>query len=211
VKYDARKEFLYDGDIWKRSDTVTALRMHAEYVKSSSPNPRPKFFEVDRGEQAYDDLWHMPATERTVFSRTLDVPSIVTFEKPNWQLTKLGIAPKQKFSFWLANLHLTPPGSHPNEREIDPIRLDYFPMRGDMVYYIGYRLMITDVVLDPAAYWRQTNVWLGLIAQAIVAPEGDARPIQDLSAPAPAESKGASPIPDWPGFPPSGPTNTPNR
>ena len=140
-----------------------------------------------------------------------NIPSIVQFEKPNWKMTKLGLTPQQHFKLWIANLHLTPVGTHPNEREIDPIRLDYFPMRGDLVYHAGYRLMIVNVVMDPSAYWQQTNVWLGIVVEASIVPEGDARPIPDLSTVAPAEKPGANPIPDWPGFPPTGPTNTPHR
>ncbi len=207
MRYSERKEFLFDSEIWRRSDTVTALKLHAEYVRSSSPKPYPKFFEVDRGEQSIDPLWHMPVTERTVFTRTLDVPAIVTFEKPNWRMTKLGITPQQHFKFWLANLHLTPPGTLPNEREKDPVRLDYFPIRGDLIYYIGYRLMVINVVLDPSSYWLQTNVWLGLTCEVSIVPDGDARPVVDLGNPVPAEMPGARAIPDWPGMPPTGPAN----
>ena len=211
MRYEERKEFLYDGEIWKRKDSELALKIHGEYVRTSSPKPYPKFFEVDRGDQAVDPLWHMPVSERTVFSRTLEVPAIVQFEKPNWQLTKLGITPKQRFKFWLANIHLCPPGSLVDDRETSPIRLDYFPLRGDLVYYIGYRLMIMNVVLDPSAYWLQSGVWLGLVCEVSIVPDGDARPVVDLGTPVPAESPGAKAVPDWPGFPPTGPTNTPHN
>lgn len=206
MRYLERKEFLYDGEVWKQADTVTALKLHAEYVRTSSPKPYPKFFEVDRNEQKIDDLWHMPLTERTTFKRTLDVPAIVQFEKPDWRLTKLGLTPKQRFKFWLANLHLTPSGTLEDVRERDPIRLDYFPMRGDLVYYIGYRLMIINVVLDPSAYWLQTNVWLGLVCEVALVPEGDARPVVDLGTPVPAEQPTAKTPQDWPGFPIEGAT-----
>ena len=117
MRYNERKEFLYDGEVWNRSDTVTALKIHAEYVRTNSPKPYPKFFEVDRSEEAVDPLWHMPTTERVVFKRTLDIPAIVTFDKPNWAMTKLGITPKQHFRFWIANLHITPPGTLMDGRE----------------------------------------------------------------------------------------------
>ncbi len=209
MRYLERKEFLFDSELFKRSDTQTALQIHAEYVRVSSPNPYPKFFEVDRTETKMDDLWHMPLTERTTFTRTLDVPAIVNFEKPDWRLTKLGIKPLQRFKFWLANLHL-----HPQDEVTKgvpkSIHLDYFPLRGDMIYYIGYRLMIINVVLDPKAYWAQTNVWMGLVCEASIVPDGDARPIPNLGVASPAETP-AAPVPqDWPGQPPNGPTNIPH-
>lgn len=215
MRYTERKEFLYDSEIFHRTDTVTALKMHAEYVRTASPkNPYPTFFEVDRGNNAVDPLWHMPVTERTVFSRTLSIPAIVQFEKPDWRMTKLGIVPKQRFKFWLANLHLTPPGTLMDDAQKDQIRVDYFPQRGDLIYYIGYRLMITMPVLDPSAYWLQTNVWLGMVCEATIAPDGDARPIPDQSMPAPSESPGARAMPDWPGLPgaaPNGLVVTPDQ
>lgn len=210
MKYAERKEFFFDGEVFRRSDTLTALKIHAEYVRTSSPTPYPQFFEVDRNEEAVDPLWHMPTSERTVFSRTLDVPAVVTFDKPNWALTKLGITPRQHFRFWLANLHLNPPGALADSRELNPIRLDYFPLRGDRIYYIGYRLMIVNVVLDPSTYWLQTNVWLGLTCEASIAPDGDARPTANLGTLAPAEQPGAKPLQDWPGEPPNGPGNIPH-
>jgi hypothetical protein len=45
---------------------------------------------------------------------------------------------------------------------------DYFPTRGDMIYYNGYRQMIVNVVLKPEAFWQQTNVWLGMVVEAII-------------------------------------------
>jgi hypothetical protein len=177
--------------------------MHAEYVRTASPIPYPTFFEVDRGNNAVDHLWHMPVTERTVFKRTLSVPAIVQFEKPDWRLTKLGITPRQKFKFWLANLHLTPPGTDQGDSAKDQqIRLDYFPLRGDLIYYIGYRLMIINPVLDPSAYWLQTDVWLGMVCEASIVPDGDAKPIVDMGETVPAELPGAKTPPDWPGLPP---------
>lgn len=209
MRYSQRNEFLYDSELFKRSDTQTALQIHAEYVRVSSPNPYPKFFEVDRNATKVDDLWHMPTTERTTFSRTLDVPAIVNFDKPDWRLTKLGLKPIQRFRFWLANLHL-----HPNDKtspnDTIPIRLDYFPLRGDLIYYIGYRLMIINVVLDPKAYWAQTNVWMGLVCEATIVPDGDARPLPNLGIASPSETPAAQASQDWPGFPPDGPANIPH-
>jgi hypothetical protein len=199
--YEQRKEFTFDGELWRREDVKTALKIHAEYVRTSSPKPLPTFFEVDQQQNTLDPLWHMPLTERTVFSRTLSVPAIVQFEKPDWRLTKRGLIPLQQFKFWLAHLHLTPPGTLVEENELNPVRLDYFPTRGDLIYYNGYRLMIINPVLEPGAYWEQTNVWLGLVCEASMVPEGDARPLPDLSQAAPSEQVGARVIPDWPGLP----------
>lgn len=210
MRYLERKEFLYDSEVFKRYDTQNALKIHAEYVRVSSPIPYPKFYEVDRNSARVDDLWHMPLTERTGFTRVLDVPAIATFMKPDWRLTKLGLRPMQRFSFWLANLHLQALDITSKEEE-KPIRLDYFPQRGDLIFYTGYRLMIINSAPDPKAYWAQTNVWLGISCEACIVPDGDARPIPDLSKAAPAEEPGV-PVPeDWPGFPPSGPTNIPHN
>lgn len=210
VHFTDRKEFIYDSEIFvRRKDLITALQIHAEYVRVSSPIPYPKFFEVDRSITKMDPLWHMPLTERTVFSRTLDVPAIVQFEKPDWRLTKLGLKPVQHFKFWLSNLHLHPL-DEVTKNVPKALCLDYFPQRGDQIYYIGYRLMIINVVLEPGAYFGQTNVWLGLICEASIVPDGDARPIPNQGVAAPAETGAAPAPPDWPGLPPNGPTNLPH-
>lgn len=65
--------------------------------------------------------------------------------------------------------------------------LDYFPTRGDAVYWRGYRYEILNAVIPPEAYWQQTGVWLGMSVECIVPPEGDARPIPGLDKPVPAE------------------------
>src|SRR6516225_4086708 len=190
MRYLERKEFLYEPEIFKRSDTITALRIHAEYVLKHSARPRPHFFEVNRADQQFDPLWHMPVTERFTFTRVIEVPAIITFDKPSWTIRKQGQIPKQRFSFWLANLHLMPQGAnpiavpwgaHPEKQDgpnpYDPkmaseaVRVDYFPQRGDYIFHAGYRLMIQNCVPDPTAYWQQTNVWLGIIAEAIIVPE----------------------------------------
>jgi hypothetical protein len=182
VKYIERKQFLYDPDIFRLSDTQTALGIHAEAVKKFSPNPRPKFMEVDRRATKYDALWHVPLDDRTVFSRVLDIPAIVTKERPDWRLTRVGIVPQQKHKFWVANLLLQ--------------QVDYFPVRGDMVYYDGYRHMIINTVLEPNAFWQQTNVWLGMVCETIIPAEGDARPLVNLGAAAPAEIIQTRPLPE---------------
>jgi hypothetical protein len=209
MRFTERKEFVYDPEVFRLRDTQVALSMYAEWVRVTSPRPYPKFFETDRDTTKIDDLWHVPLTERTTFSRTLDIPAIASFEKPDWRLTKLGITPLQRFKFTLAALHLHPLDESA-KKEKNPIRLNYFPLRGDMIYYMGYRLMIINVVLEPAAYWQQTNVWMGLVCEASIAPDGDAKPIPNLGVTAPAEEPGTPPMADWPGFPPTGPTNTPH-
>jgi hypothetical protein len=173
MRFQERKEFQYDPVLFRKSDTGTALRMHAEYVKQFSAQPYPKFFEINRADCKYDDLWHVPLDDRTVFSRVLELPAINVFERPDWRLTTLGLVPLRKDKFWLSNLALQ--------------EFDYFPERGDMVYYNGYRYTIRDVVLDPSAYWQQTGVWLGLVVECIIAPQGDARPIVDVGNVVPRE------------------------
>jgi hypothetical protein len=45
--------------------------------------PAPKFFEVDSILAKFDQLWHFPLDNRTVFRRTFDMPAIVQFaQKP---------------------------------------------------------------------------------------------------------------------------------
>ncbi len=207
--YHERKEFLFDPQMTGLYDTQTALRLYADYVRKGSPKPFPKFFIPDRSDNAIDHLWHMPLDDRTIFHRELNVPCLAKFERPDWRLTKVGITPLQKFKFILANLHLHPFDESAKQEQAatgeTPIRLDYFPQRGDQIFYIGYRLMITKVVPEPETYWGQTNVWLGLVVEASIAPEGDAPPIADLSKIAPAEETGQETLPDWPGEPPTGP------
>lgn len=174
--FTERKEFLYDSEIFKRDDTQTALKIHAEYVRRHSAIPNPKFFEVDRANENIDSLWHMPLTPRTLFSREILMPAIVTFSKPDWRLTRMGIVPQRQDKFWCAHDILQ--------------ELDYFPMRGDMVYYNGYRLMIVNVVIPEKAYWMQHNVWLGLVCECIIPPHGDAPPVINPGITIPAERKG---------------------
>jgi hypothetical protein len=111
--------------------------------------------------------------ERTAFSRVLEIPCINVFERPDWRLTKLGLVPLRKDKFWLANLTLQ--------------EFDYFPERGDLVYWNGYRYTIRDVVLEPSAYWQQTGVWLGMQVECVIAPDGDARPNQNPGVAVPRE------------------------
>jgi len=174
VKFTDRKDWLYDPDVFKKSDTQTALKIHREFVSKHSANPRPKFFEVNREATQYDPLWHMPINPRTPIARELDVPAIVTFTKPVWRPTPVGSMPYRRDQFWLANLDLQ--------------EKDWFPIRGDYVYWNGYRYFIYEVIIPPEAYWHQTNVWMGLQLDCIIPPEGDAKPLVNPGEAAPAET-----------------------
>lgn len=182
MKFNERKDWLYDPELFKRSDTVTALKIHAEYVQKHSGRPTPVFLEVDRASAKYDALWHMPLDNRTQFSRTVEMPAIIKFERPDWRLTKVGIVPQKKMTTWLANLLMQ--------------EFDYFPVRGDMVVYEGYRYMIINVSLTPESYWQQTNVWLGMICECCIPPEGDARPLLEIQKPVPSEMENRRPLPE---------------
>jgi hypothetical protein len=182
VTFDQRKEWHYDPEQYRLADTQTALGIHAEYIRVCSPRPYPKFYEVDRRSEKYDDLWHVPLDERTVFSRVIEMPVIIKAERPDWRLTRVGIAPQQKYKVWMANLLLQ--------------QYEYFPMRGDIMYFNGYRNMIINVVLEPESYWHQTNVWLGLVCETIIPADGDARPLINPGDPPPAERIQTRPLPE---------------
>lgn len=182
MTFDQRKEWLYDSTVFKFSDTKTALAIHAEYVKKMSPVPYPEFYEVDRRSEKVDPLWHVSLDERTVFSRIIKMPVIVQAERPDWRLTRVGIAPMQKYKVWMANLLLK--------------EADWFPSRGDMMYYNGYRNMIINVVLEPNGYWQQTNLWLGLICETCIPADGDARPVINPGELAPREIIQTRPVPE---------------
>jgi hypothetical protein len=167
VRFVERKEFTYDPELFKRSDTQLALRIQREAVTKHSPRPFPRFMEVNRNEGQYDDLWHVSFNPRVPISRELDIPAINVFDKPNWKLTRIGMVPHRVDRFWLANLSLQ--------------EADYFPLRGDYVFFVGYRYIIINVVLPPEAYWQQTQVWLGLVVECVIPPSGDARPLTNPS------------------------------
>jgi hypothetical protein len=181
VKFTERKEWTYDQEIFKRSDVQTALRIHNEYVRRASPVPPPRFLECNRDQSNVDALWHFPLNDRTVFDRQIDMQCIVQFERPDWRMTKIGLVPKQKCKFWVDHLLMQ--------------ELDYFPTRGDFVYFNGYRNLIVNVVLEPNGYWQQTNIWLGFIVETIIPADGDARPVQDPSRAVPDERIQTKPVP----------------
>lgn len=183
MKFLERKEILYDPEIFKaRPDTTTALRIHSEYIRRHSPKPFPVFLEVDRSSSKFDDLWHYPLNDRTVFSREISMPAIINLERPDWRLTKVGIVPQQKMKVWVGNLLLQ--------------EAEWFPLRGDLVVYNGYRHLIVNVVLEPTAYWHQTNVWLGLVLETTIPPEGDARPNPFVTATVPSERRQTKALPE---------------
>jgi hypothetical protein len=165
VRFESRKEFVYDPQIGAKKDTQTALKIYAEYVRKHSAVPAPSFFEVDRSDQKMDPLWHSPVESTALYSREIQLPAINTFERPDWRLTKLGIVPMRKDKFLTGHNILQ--------------QLDYFPQRGDKVGWNGYRYLITKVVIPPEAYWGQTGVWLGVEIQCTVMPEGDTKPFID--------------------------------
>jgi len=184
-----RKEYWYDTELFKARNSRTALKLHAEFISKYCPRengqkPRPQFFEMDRDNSEIDSLWGVPMANRSPFTKRSPIclPALNTFDRPDWRLTKVGLVPSRKDKFWLANLHLQ--------------EADYFPNRGDQVFWDGYRYTIMNVVIPPESYWGTSNLWLGLVCECVIAPEGDARPLGELSKVAPAElTAGVAPLP----------------
>ena len=129
VKYTEQKDFFYDPELFSRMDTQTALKIYREYIHrhgaQSQGVPAPKFFEVDRSPGQYDFMWHSHAAERMQYTARspLSLPAINQFVKPDWKITRLGITPGRRDNFWLSTLDLK--------------ELDYFPVRGDAVFWRG--------------------------------------------------------------------------
>ena len=186
MRFNDRKEFLYDGLLWKRNDVKTAAGIHSEYTRKHAPFPHAKFFEVDRAEQQIDDLWHVPVASRTPYtSRSpMEIPALHQFDKPDWRLTKLGLYAQRNDRVLISNLILQ--------------EFDWFPVRGDKMFYNVYRYMVINVVIPPDAYWAQTNFWLGLLLECMIAPEGDAKPGINAEVLSPAEIGSSAKIPDFP-------------
>jgi hypothetical protein len=183
MRFKDRVEFEYDPEIFKlQTDVQTALGIYSEYIKRHSPRrPLPKFMEIDRRTTTFDHLWHVPLSDRTAFSRVFDMPVIVQAQKPDWRLTRVGIVPLQKNQVWMGHLILK--------------EADWWPVRGDMMIFNGYRNMIINVVVDPNSYWQQTNVWMGIICTTVIPPEGDAKPLINPAVPVPAELYQTQPVP----------------
>ncbi len=177
-----RKEFTYDPSLSGLAETAMPLKIHREYTTRYAPRPYPKFFEVDRDAGHVDDLWHVSLEDRTHFARVIDMPCLVSFTRNDWKLTPVGLRPFRQDKFVLSNLILQ--------------ELDYFPNRGDLVFFNGYRLAIVNVVLEPQGYWGQTNLWLGIVVECVIPVQGDARPILDVSQVVPSEIRQTGPLPD---------------
>ena len=148
-------------------DTQIALRQYDEYTRQHSARPAPLFLEVDRDATRIDPLWHVPTSNRVQFTRQIRLAAINTFERPQWTLTAIGQIPQRRDKFWLSNLGLS--------------RVDWFPNRGDFVVWNSYRYGIVDVVIQPQQYWGQTGVWLGLYVLAVIVPEGDTTPLDNVN------------------------------
>jgi hypothetical protein len=173
MKFTDRREFLYDPDIFKKSDVQTALKLNEEFIRKMSGNPPPKFFEIDRRSGAVDKLWGEPVGDRKQYTRLLEIPAIVQFDKLSWGLNQKGRQVKQRVKFWLSNLQLQ--------------KSDYFPLPGDFILWNGYRVEITSFDFEPNSYWQQTNVWLAIIVVAEIVPDGDLKPVENPARPVPAE------------------------
>lgn len=192
MRFTDRRDFLYDSNVWRRSDTQTALLIHDEAVRAHSGRPTPRFMELDRTEASVDQLWGTPVKERVQITRQLDIPAIVLQGNKTWSLSKMGREVKQETRFWVSNLSLQ--------------KVDYFPLPGDLVYWAGYRWNIVLFDIDPKSVWGQTNVWLGLIIAAQIVPEGDARVGIDPAKVLPAEAvAGVAPVSSVTGTTPASP------
>jgi hypothetical protein len=191
MRYTERPEFPYDPKIFGLRDTQTALSIYDEGVRKHGPRPPPVFYEVDRSADKLDPLWNVPMTGRDVVSRVLKVPCINVHPGNQWTMTQQGLVPAQKDNFLVSHKSL--------------IQFDWFPNRGDLVVFKGYRYMIIDVNIPGEAYWQQTDVWLGLELRCIVPADGDGRPriptaheLYSLQVPSVATTEVQSP-PDVPG------------
>jgi len=172
MKFTSRREYLYDPEVFKRQDVAVALKIHDEYIRRHAGKPYTRFLEVDRSSAAIDPLWHQPSGGIVQYSRNLEVPCIAQFEKLNWAAVRTGRAAQQRVKYWTSNLILQ--------------ALDYFPAPGDCILWNGYRTQITSVEFEPASFWQQTNVWLGIVYIGEIVPQGDLRPLAnpgELAAP----------------------------
>jgi hypothetical protein len=179
MRYSAHKEFEYDPEIFGLSDTTTALKIYDEWVRKFSPQQPPAFFEVD-SEQPVDPVRHFPTSARTKYTKRspIRIPAIIKFQKPDWRLNRNVVQPRRPTELWLSHLSLK--------------QLDYFPRLGDLVSWSGYRWEVVSAFPPPESYWQQTNVWMGLLVEVSLAIDGDARPVQDYTEPAPSEIRQAA-------------------
>lgn len=183
MRFTERKDFLYDTQLFGATDAATAMAIHDDYIsRHAFSRPKPRVFEVDREPDNFDTLWHMPLDERTKVSRQFDITTLVEPSKPDYRLTRIGLVPQRRCRFWMSNLELQ--------------RVDWFPQRGDLIYWNGYRNMIIEVVFEPESFWHQTNIWLGLAVDTIIPADGDARPLVNLGQAAPREIAMTRPLPE---------------
>lgn len=164
MRYKERPEYPCDPEVFKLSDTQTAMMIYDESVSKHSARPTPIFLEVDRSLSNIDPLWHTPLGGNEKLSRRFDLPAINLFPngKNEWTMKAYGMVPQRRDDFILSHLSL--------------IKFDYFPVRGDYVIWNGYQYMITFVEIPGEAYWGQTNVWLGLKVKCMIPAGGDGKP-----------------------------------
>lgn len=168
-------QYTSDPAVFKRQDVNIALRIAREYITKHGAQSRwPLFFEVDR-EQALDPILHVPLAKRTLFTARspMQIPAIDQFVKPDWRLGPIARTTNRRDNFTVDRLTLE--------------ELDYFPSGGDQIFWNGYRYTILNAVPPESAFWQQTGVWTSMICEAVIAPEGDAAPLADLSQPLPSE------------------------
>lgn len=165
MRYTERPEFPYDPNVFKLNDTQTALRIYHEAIKKHGARPPPRFLELDRSIDNLDPLWHAPVGGKETVTRQLEIPALNLFPngKNEWTMTQYGMVPQRRDDFILSHKSL--------------IEFDYFPVRGDYVYWNGYNYMIIHVEIPGDAYWHQTNVWLGLKVRCMIPAEGDGKPM----------------------------------
>jgi len=171
--------------VFTRSDVQTALKINKEAVEKHSPEHlRPRFFEVEPG-QMREDVFHAPLTGRTLWTprSPILVPAINLFQKPDWRVKMAGIIPKRQDNFIISHLTLK--------------ELDYYPGPGDYIFWNGYRYAILQAAPPPESYWHQTNVWLSILVEAVIAPEGDGVPLANLAQVEAVErGSSAGPLPE---------------
>lgn len=176
MHFSERKEFECDPLLFALKDTQVALRLTDEYYRKCSARPTPKFFEVDRAPGQIDPMWHMPTNIRTQFSREIEIHALNQFQKPKFtDLLKTGITYQRKDFFWLSHIAL--------------IKFDWWPLRGDQVFWNGFRYTIIHVDVPPEAYFGQTNVWTAIVLECVVPADGDAIPAFPKNKLQPAETQ----------------------
>lgn len=175
MTYKERRDFEFDTELLELPNAKQALKIHHQFVQRMSARPTPRFFEIDRSPGQIDPLWHSSLHPRPQFTQRspLEIPAINKFTKQSWVNTKYGRYAGRDDVFWISRVSLQ---EH-----------NYFPEAGDLIYWAGYRYQIVNVNIPPNAYWSQTGVWMGLVAECVIAPTGDARPLVDLTVAAPSE------------------------